>query len=188
MQQVGIYLAGAMRATPDEERYDRAWRDVVTKEMERYSSNVVIFNPMDGKIVHEGETKLFDKFRPEPNAILHQDMASIAKSNIVFMNLIPLDAGPLKYHLQMPSRFTLDRESIVVEGRMEGSYPHIGTLSEMGMSIITHKLLVVISKNPYVAKHPFVRGGATRILPTLEDGIEYLQGLVGVLSGSDIKE
>ena len=185
--QVGIYLAGAMRFTPEEEKYDRGWRDVVTKEMERYSSSVVIFNPMDGKIVHEGETKLFDKFQPEPNSILQMDMVSIARSDIVFMNLVPLDTKSIKYHLQIPTRFTLDREPVMVEGTMEGGYPHIGTLAEMGISIAQRKLLIVIAKNPSVAKHPFVRAGATRILPTLEDGIEYLQGLVGVLLGSEIK-
>jgi len=158
--QVGIYLTGAMRFTPNEEHHDRGWRDVVTKAMAVYPSKVVIFNPMAGEQVNREGTTLFGKFPLEDNSILQHDLASIARSDIIFMNLLPL---------------------------MESNYPHIGTLAELGISIAQHKLLIVIANNLVVVEHPFVRAGATRILPTLEDGIEYLQGLVGVLLGSEIK-
>jgi hypothetical protein len=178
--QVGIYLAGAMRfIAEEEENYDRGWRDIVTKEMEHFSPSVVILNSMASEIVREGKTRLFDKFSPEPNSILRQDKASIARSDIVFMNLLSLDPEPVKYRLYMQSTY--------VEGTMRPGYPHIGTLGELGISIAQDKLLIVLATNPEVVDHPFVRGGATRVLPTLEDGIEYLQGLVGVLLGSEFK-
>lgn len=151
---VGIYLAGAMRCTPTAEKCDRTWRDIVAKDMKWYSPSVVVYNPMDGK-------NLFGKFQPELNSTLQMDVASILRSDIVFMNLLSLVPG--------------------------GCYPHIGTLAELGISIASHKLLIVIAHNPAVVEHPFIRAAATRILPTLEDGVDYLQGLVGVLLGSEIK-
>lgn len=184
-KQIGVYLAGAMRTTPDEEQYDRAWRDVVTLEMKRYSPDVVMYNPMDRLIVHEGTTKLFDKFSTEANSIYYQDIAVIGESKIVFMNLLTLESGKtVKYRLELPDRFTLDRAPTIIEGSMQTDYPHIGTLSEVGITGILKKLFIVVAKNPAVTKHPFIRATATRVTPTLEDGIEYLQGLVGVLMGS----
>jgi hypothetical protein len=183
--QIGIYLAGAMRfSSSEDEDYDRGWRRVVAKEMERFSSRVNVYDPMFDEGFYRGKAKLFDKFVLEPNSLLHQDMARILRSDIIFMNLLPLTTEPTKYRLEVPSRFTTE-DPEVVEGVMCGGYPHIGTLAEMGISIIEHKLLIVLSKNPTVTKHPFVRAGATRILSSLDDGIEYLQGTVGVLLGSN---
>ena len=183
--QIGIYLAGAMRfSSSEDEAYDRSWRKVVEKEMERFSAHVTIFNPMQDEYLYKGKTKLFDKFSSEPNSLLHQDTARILRSDIIFMNLIPLNPEPTKYRLEIPARFTTEAPEIV-EGTMAGNYPHIGTLAEMGISIIEHKLLIVLAKHPSVTKHPFVRSGATRVLSSLDDGIEYLQGTVGVLLGSN---
>ena len=183
--QISIYLAGAMRFdAAGDEAYDRSWRKVVEKEMERFSAHVTIFNPMQDEYLYKGKTKLFDKFSSEPNSLLHQDTARILRSDIIFMNLIPLNPEPTKYRLEIPARFTTEAPEIV-EGTMAGNYPHIGTLAEMGISIIEHKLLIVLAKHPSVTKHPFVRSGATRVLSSLDDGIEYLQGTVGVLLGSN---
>ena len=183
--QIGIYLAGAMRfSSSEDEAYDRSWRKVVEKGMERFSAHVTIFNPMQDEYLYKGKTKLFDKFASEPNSLLHQDMARILRSDVILMNLLPLTTEPTKYRLEVPSRFTTDSPE-VIEGEMTGGYPHIGTLAELGISISHQKLLIVLAKNPTVTKHPFVRAGATRILPSLDDGIEYLQGTVGVLLGSN---
>ena len=100
---------------------------------------------------------MFTRFSVEPNAILHQDCASIAQSDVIFMNLLPLG---------------------------NSDYPFIGTLAELGIGIALHKLLIVVADNPTVTEHPFVKGAATRILPTLDDGLEYLQGLMGALRGA----
>jgi len=182
--QVGIYLAGAMRVTPEEEDYDRTWRTVVTQRMEQYGSDVLIRNPMDGKIVTAGcEPKLFGQFHPEPNSVLHHDFASIVRSDIIFMNLIPLTDKTVEYQLNV----TTPVGNEVHKGTMAGGYPHIGTLSELGISYANRKLLVVVADNPYVIRHPFVRSASTRILPTLDDGIDYLEGLVAVLLGSQAK-
>ena len=182
--QISIYLAGAMRFVPGDEEYDRNWRRVVAKEMERFSSRVNVYDPMFDEYLYKGKTKIFDKFASEPNSLLHQDMARILRSDIIFMNLIPLGAEAQNYRLEVPSRFTTEAPEII-EGSMTGGYPHIGTLAELGISISHQKLLIVLSKNPTVTKHPFVRAGATRILSSLDDGIEYLQGTVGVLLGSN---
>jgi hypothetical protein len=167
-----------------DEAYDRGWRKVVEKEMERFSASVRIYNPMWDEQVNKGKTKLFDRFTSEPNSLYQQDVARIMRSDIIFMNLLPLTTEPTKYRLEVPSRFTTE-DPEVVEGVMCGGYPHIGTLAELGISISHQKLLIVLSKNPTVTKHPFVRAGATRILSSLDDGIEYLQGTVGVLLGSN---
>ena len=182
--QVSIYLAGAMRFVSGDEEYDRGWRRCVAKEMERFSSRVNVYDPMFDEYLYKGKTKLFDKFASEPNSLLHQDMARILRSDIIFMNLLPLTTEPTKYRLEVPGRFTTEAPEIV-EGEMSGGYPHIGTLAELGISISHQKLLIVLAKNPTVTKHPFVRAGATRILSSLDDGIEYLQGTVGVLLGSN---
>jgi nucleoside 2-deoxyribosyltransferase len=178
LQQVGVYLAGAMRLLSDAEKYDQGWRDVVVEKMRKYASSVVIFNPMDSQAGCGGKIKLFGKFSIEANAILQQDVAGILKADIVFMNLLSLDAKMVKYRLVMPEG---QRN---LEGKLPGGYPHIGTLAELGIAYANHKLLVVLATNPVVTEHPFVRSAATRILPTLDEGITYLQGLTEVLRGS----
>jgi hypothetical protein len=174
-----------MRFTlPGDEAYDRGWRRVVAKEMERFSSRVNVYDPMYDEYLSKGKIKIFDKFASEPNSLLHQDMARILRSDIIFMNLIPLGAEAQNYRLEIPARFTTEAPE-VVKGVVCGGYSHIGTLAELGISISHQKLLIVIAKNPTVTKHPFVQSGATRILSSLDDGIEYLQGTVGVLLGSN---
>jgi hypothetical protein len=179
MRPIGVYLAGAMRFANDAERYDRGWRDIVTYQMRRSGSGAVIFNPLDNQTVCGGDVKLFGEFPVEANAILQQDNASIMRSDIIFMNLLSLDPRPTKYHLVMPPGYCN------LEGKIPGGYPHLGTLSELGISYAAHKLLIILATNPAVTGHPFVQAAATRILPTLDAGIRYLQGLTKVLQGSE---
>lgn len=158
--RVSVYLAGAMRFTEGQEAetYDRVWRRAVAAEL--VSSQVNIYDPMFTEYRYRGKTRIFDKFPSEPNALLHQDLARILRADIVFMNLLSLTP--------------------------DGGYPHIGTLAELGISIAQHKLLIVVATNPSVTKHPFVRAGATRLLPKLDDGIEYLKGAVAMLLGETV--
>lgn len=152
---IGVYLAGAMRFDAGEvEAHDRGWRRAVENRLEDLSGSVQVYNPMRGEMA----AALFNKFEIEPNALLHQDMACILRSDVILMNLLTLTGG----------------------------YPHIGTLAELGISIAHHKLLIVLADTPTVARHPFVQAGATRVLPNLEQGIEYLRGVIGVLLGETV--
>ena len=180
-QNVGIYLAGPMRFTGAAEAYDREWRENIAYKMSKYL-NVTVFNPMDENIVHPGDTgvsgsTLFGKFSTTPNAILHQDVQSISRSDIVFANLLSLSQTPVAY--------TLQTSNSEIKGILPGGYPHIGVLCEVGIAIATHKLLIIVANQQNVVHHPFIAGGATRVLPDLELGLEYLQDLTGVLLGGN---
>lgn len=187
---IGIYLAGAMRFTPDEEQYDRGWRDIVTRELYLEGvKDITIFDPMKQHSNRAGEVRLFDRWSPAALCTLQRDMEYITRSDVVFMNLIPFGVSDQAYALNVPSITSLGTPTKsgtrLIEGKMAGGYPYIGSLAEVGIAIAQHKLLVVVAHNPSVLNHPFITAGATRVLTNLEDGIEYLRGLVETLQGKE---
>jgi hypothetical protein len=104
------------------------------------------------------------------------------------MNLIPFGVSDLIYELDVPlttpSGTPTRSGTRRIEGKMAGGYPYIGSLAEVGIAIAQHKLLVVVAQHPSVLNHPFITAGATRVLTNLNDGIEYLRGLIKTLQGA----
>jgi len=155
---VGVYLAGAIRFSPEEEQYDRDWRTFVQLSLhDEFSNNVTIYDPIrDESYKGEGTWKLYDgKFKSTPNMILHKDLAAIKQSDIIFMNLIPFNVG----------------------------HPNVGTFMELGIAVAERKLLVVITDNFYLANYPLLTAAVTAQFSNVEMGVEFTKGLIRTLIG-----
>lgn len=53
-----------------------------------------------------------------------------------------------------------------------------GTLIEMGAGKMVHKPIVLVSEAPEVLNHPVINATAGWVLPTLDDGIEVVIGVL----------
>jgi hypothetical protein len=174
---VSIYLAGAIRSTPYADEYDRAWRNYVTAHMhKKYAlEDVTVLNPMYGKELKDDKKwTIYGEFdATEGNFILQHDIAAIKRADILLMNLLPFDKQSSEYSFTMP-------DGKVVTGFVpasENGYSLIGSIAELGMGLITNKLIVAIVDHPWLDWHPFING-VTRKVRTVEGGLAFTNGLI----------
>jgi len=58
--------------------------------------------------------------------------------------------------------------------------PSIGTSCEMMYAWDRHKMIVIVSDNPAVVEHPWVKIFATKIFPTIDEALEYMRTFLSV--------
>jgi nucleoside 2-deoxyribosyltransferase len=153
VNRLTVYLAGAIRP---ENNYDISWRERASSSI--YDAireeDVSVISPMSYKSFVDGEWLMFDQFPFTSQSILQQDMMSISLSDIILMNLLPINEHPM-----------------------------IGTFSEFGIALAQRKPIIVVATDEKLINHPFIAAGAHRILPTVDDAIDYTIGLIGVQLG-----
>ena len=69
------------------------------------------------------------------------------------------------------------------EARLEAGHISYGTLIELGWANGFRKPIILVSDDPEVINHPVVNAAAGWVLPTLEDGIDVVIGILGGYTG-----
>tara|TARA_R100000306_G_C4369319_1_gene139172 strand:- start:1102 stop:1683 length:582 start_codon:yes stop_codon:yes gene_type:complete len=62
--------------------------------------------------------------------------------------------------------------------------PSIGTLFEIGWAIALRKMIVLVTDDLYLAAHPLIETNVSFIVPTLEEGVEIIKGLLPIYTGN----
>jgi nucleoside 2-deoxyribosyltransferase len=171
---VSVYLAGAIRNEEIRRKYDEAWREHAKNRILKAipDEDIRIISPMAFKSFDGEVWKIFDMFPIDDQATLQQDMTCIAQSDMLLMNLLPFEE-------RYSGRFDVAEVLSIPFG--EGCHPNVGTFSEFGIALATRKPVVVVSNDAYIKSHPFMRAGAIKIVSTVDEGIDYIIGLVSVL-------
>lgn len=63
--------------------------------------------------------------------------------------------------------------------RLETGHLSYGTLIELGWANCLRKPTVLVSDDPEVINHPVIQATAGWVLPTLEDGLDVIVGILG---------
>jgi hypothetical protein len=59
-----------------------------------------------------------------------------------------------------------------------------GTLFEIGWAIALRKMIVLVTDDLYLAAHPLIETNVSFIVPTLEEGVEIIKGLLPIYTGN----
>lgn len=59
-------------------------------------------------------------------------------------------------------------------------FPSVGTIIEIGWAIGERRPLIVVTDDDRIGNHPLVANNAGWVLPTLEDAVEVVNGVLGV--------
>lgn len=58
-------------------------------------------------------------------------------------------------------------------------YPSLGTVAEIGAAHMARKPVVTVSTHPKIVQHPVINGFSTWLLPTLDDALDTIIGVLG---------
>jgi nucleoside 2-deoxyribosyltransferase len=173
---ITVYAAGPMRSKLPERDYDSVWREYtkVRIKNELPHEDIRVIDPTSYKTYSAASDIeiIFDKYMMGSQATLQQDMAGIAASDILLMNLLP-------YQKSFPLAF----DGSLDNGVGIGDHPSIGTFAEFGIALLSRKPVIVVTQDNYVVNHPFIKAGALKILHTVDDGIDYTIGFIKILLG-----
>lgn len=150
-----VYLAGPILGCTEGEAND--WRGYIASMLERHG--IVGISPLRCEPIGGPTYEVIPDGDPKwhgPQAIGGKNFGDIAACDMCFM---------------------------FFPAREPGREMSAGTLIELGALKQAGKKTVIVSHDPFVAKHSVVRYCADWVLPTLEDGIEVIVGLMAGYNG-----
>lgn len=144
-----VYLAGTISKDPEHLR----WREHLTETFK--NTNHTIVSPMrfqDPK--HFTKGGLHDNTTPD-SFFVAVDYRDVSEADVVFL--------------------------VFWKGDYEARYlcrQSVGTWSEFGIATFLHTPVIVVTDDPDVFDHPFIKRKAAIIVSTVEEGLEWLRKIL----------
>ncbi len=170
MNRAHVYLAGPILHCTGAEAND--WRhEVAAKLMDRY--NIVGISPLrcEPLIGDTYETDYADPKFGTPKAIASKNVFDVKACN---MTLAYLPKCPIE--IDYDDFGSNSYEDLKAALKWHQSY---GTIQEAALAFGYGNPAVLVSDDPEVFNHPVVNALAGWVLPTLDDAIEVLGGVLG---------
>lgn len=157
MKTLSVYLCGAIRDGEMESAEDAQWRLQVKERLE--AAGLIVLNPMDGQKYHQDRKKWTHYgFPSSSESLVDQDCMLIANSDILIADFFAFETG----------------------------YPCIGSFMEIVLGrtdVARPKVIYVISENPKILNHPFIKRFATRLFDDRDDCLEYVEAFAATALG-----
>jgi nucleoside 2-deoxyribosyltransferase len=155
-----VYLAGNNAGASTAEIF--SWRDLATKALN--DAGIDTASPLRGK------TWLRDNYATVPDGDITERMQLLDVPEIDVL----LTATPQAiYARDMADVRACDAVLTCID------YHGFGTPYELGVAAVLGKPIVLVTQNPAIANHPFVKGSAMIVVPNLGYGVTAIIGLLG---------
>ncbi len=170
MIQATVYLAGPILHCTADEAND--WRHAVADDL-KANYGIIGISPLrcEPLLGDTYETDYADPKFGTPKAIASKNVFDVRRCDMI---LAYLPRCPIEVHPDRINSHNADNIAAVMAWHQ--SY---GTIAEMALAFAYGNPAVVVTDDPEIAGHPVINALAGWVLPTMEDGIEVLGGVLG---------